>query len=124
MFYIYILQSQKDSSFYIGFTENLNQRLEKHNSSTSGYTSTKKPWIIVYSESFENKTDALKREIFIKNQKSRDFIKKLIEDSSARIPVRSSREGRGFESRLGVPDWASPTKRPRPDRQNFQRHSF
>lgn len=37
---------------------------------------------MVYFESFENKTDALKREKFIKNQKSREFIKKLIHSSS------------------------------------------
>ena len=82
MFYIYILQSEQDQSFYIGFSENLSQRLEKHNTAKSGYTATKKPWKIVYSECFDNKTDALKREKYIKNQKSREFIKKLIGDSS------------------------------------------
>ena len=78
MFYVYILQSQKDSTFYIGFTTNLENRLQKHNNSKSGYTSTKKPWVLVYSEAFETKKAALQREIFLKKQKNKEFYKKLI----------------------------------------------
>ena len=79
MFYLYILQSEKDNSFYIGYSQNVEQRLEKHNSSKSGYTSTKKPWKIVYTETFETKTEAIKRESEIKRMKSRKYILDLIE---------------------------------------------
>ena len=82
MFYTYILQSEKDNSFYIGYTANLQQRLFKHNNAKSGYTATKKPWKIVYFEEFDNKTDALKREIAIKKAKSQDYIKDLIENKA------------------------------------------
>ena len=80
MYYIYILQSEIDSSFYIGYTENPNERLHKHNTAKSGYTSRKQPWTLKYSEQFESKTDALKREKFLKRQKSRKFYQKLIDD--------------------------------------------
>ena len=79
MFFTYILQSQKDLSFYIGFTSNLDQRLEQHNNATSGYTSTKKPWKMVYYEIFDLQSDARKRELAIKNKKSRKYIEYLIE---------------------------------------------
>ncbi|NBA89213.1 GIY-YIG nuclease family protein, partial [Emticicia sp. CRIBPO] len=48
MHYIYILQSQKDQSFYIGSSADPYARLTKHNNSKTGYTAKKKPWSIVY----------------------------------------------------------------------------
>ena len=78
MFYTYILQSQKDQSFYIGYSDNPEKRLTKHNSAKKGYTATRQPWDIVYTESFDTKTEAIKRERFLKKQKNRDFYLKLI----------------------------------------------
>ena len=53
MFYTYIIQSLVDDSFYLGYTANLEFRLEKHNEGNSRYTRKKMPWKMVYSESFE-----------------------------------------------------------------------
>ena len=78
MFFVYILQSEFDDSFYIGYTSNLERRLEEHNSGKSRYTSKKKPWQLKYYEEFESKSDAIKREIFLKKQKNRTFYEKLI----------------------------------------------
>ncbi|MFY0688584.1 MAG: GIY-YIG nuclease family protein [Cyclobacteriaceae bacterium] len=77
-FFVYIIQSEKDSTFYIGYTSNLERRITQHNESKSGYTSRKKPWKLVYAEEFSNKSEALIREKFIKKQKNKDFYKKLI----------------------------------------------
>jgi putative endonuclease len=68
-----------DGSFYVGYTANLEARVWEHNEGRTGYTSKKRPWQLVYSEQFENKTDALKREKFIKAQKSKSFIQALIQ---------------------------------------------
>ena len=75
---VYILQSEKDESFYIGYSQNPIKRLHKHNTAKTGYTSTKKPWKIVYTEEFDTKTEAIKREKFLKQQKNTVFYKKLI----------------------------------------------
>ena len=83
MYYVYIIQSKKDSSFYIGFTGNLQRRLEEHNQGKSRYTRTKLPWALVYSEKFDSKSEALKRERFLKNQKNKEFYKKLIRSGSS-----------------------------------------
>ena len=61
-FYVYILQSEFDNSFYKGFTESPVNRLQQHNAGEMKYTSTKLPWKLVYVELFENKKDALIRE--------------------------------------------------------------
>ena len=75
---VYILQSEQDSSFYIGFTSNLEQRLVAHNSGKSRYTSRKIPWKLVYTETFKTRPEAMNREKFLKKQRNRDFYRKLI----------------------------------------------
>lgn len=80
MFYVYLLQSDVDSSFYVGYTENLEQRLKQHNSGESKYTSRKVPWKLVYFENFETKSEALKRECFLKKQRNKDFYQRLVKN--------------------------------------------
>ncbi|MBW6535545.1 MAG: GIY-YIG nuclease family protein [Mariniphaga sp.] len=72
------MQSELDESFYIGYSSNLEQRLQYHNSGKSRYTSKKMPWKLVYTENFETRSEALKREKFLKKQRNREFYKKLI----------------------------------------------
>jgi putative endonuclease len=81
-YFVYILRSIKDSSFYIGYTNNLDRRLEEHNKGESRYTRKKKPWKIFYFEIFRSKSEALKRERFLKKQKNTSFYMKLKEKSS------------------------------------------
>ena len=78
MFYVYLIQSEVDASFYIGYTSNLELRIKQHNNGESTYSRRKKPWKLVYSEELENKTSALKREKFLKKQKNKDFYYQLI----------------------------------------------
>ena len=78
MFYVYLIQSEVDASFYIGYTSNLELRIKQHNNGESIYSRRKKPWKLVYSEELENKTSALKREKFLKKQKNKDFYYQLI----------------------------------------------
>ena len=77
-FYIYIIQSQIDKSYYKGFSENYAERLKQYNLGLSKYTSTKIPWNLVYIESYDSKREALIRERKIKKY-SHEQIRKLIE---------------------------------------------
>ena len=61
-FYVYIIQSEKDQSYYKGFTENYLLRLEFHNKGCSTYTSRKIPWRFVYIEEVGSKKEGLRRE--------------------------------------------------------------
>ncbi len=81
MFYVYLLQSDLDASYYIGFTENPEQRLIQHNNGESTYTKRKTPWKIVYLEVFSLKSEALKREKFLKKQRNKDFYQRLVNNS-------------------------------------------
>ena len=63
MFCMYILQSLKDNRFYIGHTNNLSKRLERHNRRLVRSTKHRKPFRLVYKEDFETKQQAYKREL-------------------------------------------------------------
>ncbi|MDB9782486.1 GIY-YIG nuclease family protein [Winogradskyella sp.] len=78
MFTTYILYSKSKDSFYIGHTKNIEDRLKRHNTGRSKSTKHGKPWTIVYTLEFETKGEAYQNEMYIKKQKSRAFIKKLI----------------------------------------------
>lgn len=78
---LYILQSLRTGSFYVGATENLSVRLEQHNApgkNPSRWTRTGGPWKLVFSQEFGTSADTLRAERFIKRMKSRKFIEKLI----------------------------------------------
>ena len=77
-YYVYILQSLKDFSFYIGQCDDLDKRMSKHFDGMSKYTSGKRPLRLVYFEVYDSRTEALKREKEIKNKKSRKYIEALI----------------------------------------------
>lgn len=50
----------------MGVTNNLERRLEEHNSGESKATSPYKPFLLVYQESYETLSEARKREWFLK----------------------------------------------------------
>ncbi|WP_369327737.1 GIY-YIG nuclease family protein [Danxiaibacter flavus] len=77
MFYIYIIQSEIDNSFYKGYSENPAQRLIQHNNKESHYTSSKVPWRLVYVELMSSKREALIRERNLKKA-TRERLRALI----------------------------------------------
>lgn len=79
-FYVYILQSMKDGSYYVGQCEDLDARMSKHFDGMSKYTANKRPLRLRYFEMLPTRTDAIKREKEIKRKKSRKYIDALIEN--------------------------------------------
>ena len=78
-FFVYIIQSKKDNSYYIGQCDDLDSRLSKHNDNWSKYTSSKTPWRLVYFEAFSSRSAAITREKKIKSKKSKKYLLYLIE---------------------------------------------
>ncbi len=81
-YFVYIIQSQYDNSFYIGSTANIAERLTRHNQGRSNYTRPRRPWRLVYSEQFPDRPAATRREKMLKNQKSKSFIQNLIANAT------------------------------------------
>ena len=79
MFTVYVLYSKSHQKIYIGYTSNLEERLISHNVlGTKGYTLKYRPWELIYSEVYEDKASAMKREKQLKSSRGRDFIKNII----------------------------------------------
>ena len=81
MFYVYILHSESFDRYYIGQTNNLVDRIRRHNSGYVKSTKAYKPWEVVYSETFQSRGDSISRESYLKSLKSKTAIKELIEAS-------------------------------------------
>lgn len=80
-YFLYILRSLKDGSFYVGTTGDLGSRIERHNAGRSAYTKSRRPWELIYSEAHADRASALKREREIKLRKSKDYIAGLVRTS-------------------------------------------
>jgi len=78
---VYILKSQKDGSYYIGHTQDLDSSLERHNQGRVKYTKSKKPWELAYLEEYPDRSSAMAREEEIKKRKSKEFIDSLVRTS-------------------------------------------
>ena len=82
MFAVYLIYSEKIDKYYIGFSSNVADRLCKHNRNSAGFSAIGRPWILVYTEFFDNKKDAMRRESQLKKWKNRERLKSLISTCS------------------------------------------
>jgi len=81
MYCVYILESQDDKSWYIGFTSNLQHRLNEHKNGSGGRTTRlRKNWELIYAEAYLDKKDAAGRERFLKSGSGRTFLKKQLQN--------------------------------------------
>jgi putative endonuclease len=82
MFYVYLLEGKKDNNLYIGFTNNIQQRIKQHNNGSVPSTKSRRPLELVYFEGYKSEKDARHREQNLK-LRSRAFaqLKKRITDS-------------------------------------------
>ena len=77
--YVYIIQTKIDADrFYIGFTENIENRLKDHNSGKNTHTSKYKPWRIKTAIAFTDRQKALYFESYLKTKSGRAFAKKRL----------------------------------------------
>ncbi len=78
-FWTYILRSESTGKLYKGQTNDLGRRIEQHNNpelKNHRYTLVNPgPWELFYSEKFETRAEAMKREKFFKSGKGREWIK-------------------------------------------------
>jgi len=81
MYYVYILQSQRDAKLYKGVTNDLRRRFREHNLGKSAFTKNNGPWKLVYYEAFINKNDAVAEETFLKSGKGKERIKYLLKNT-------------------------------------------
>ena len=77
MYWVYILENPR-GKLYIGHTDDLDRRIEQHNNPQAGsgkYTHKHGPWRLVYQEACQSRSEAVRRERFIKARKSPRWIR-------------------------------------------------
>ena len=78
MYVVYILKSVNKHKYYIGYTNNLDRRLQEHQSGHSAFDRAYKPFKLVYTQIFQYKSQAHQRELQIKSYKGGNAFKQLL----------------------------------------------
>ena len=77
MYFVYILLSLKDGRTYVGYTKDLNNRLQKHNYGEVKATKHRCPLKIIFSERFSSIQEAKQRELWWKSSSGRKKLKEF-----------------------------------------------
>lgn len=78
MYYVYVLQSNKDGNKYVGYTKNLKLRFELHTKGKVSCTKDRRPLRLIYYEACLNQQDATHREKYLKTYHGKMFLKKRL----------------------------------------------
>lgn len=79
MYTVYVLKSLKNNKRYIGYTsKDALQRLVEHNARSNRWTQSNKPFELVHHEEYATKTEAIKRENFLKSGQGRKFLDSIL----------------------------------------------
>ena len=74
MYYTYVLRSEKDGQFYVGFTKNLELRFEQHNKGLVESTKYRTPLKLIYFAACLSQEDATRREKYLKSFHGKMFL--------------------------------------------------
>ena len=78
-YFVYMLKSLgKESVTYVGYTNDLNKRIDLHNNNKGAKFTRGRKWKLIYKEKFDSKKEAISREYYIK--KNRTFRNKIKEN--------------------------------------------
>ena len=78
IYYTYVLRSKMDGKLYIGWTDDLKNRIKEHNSGSVESTRPRIPFELVYFEGCADRKKAIKREKYFKSGFGRNFLKNRI----------------------------------------------
>lgn len=80
MYFNYVLKSLKDGKFYIGYTNNIKQRLRLHKEGKVVSTQYRLPYELVYFETCFDLKDALHREKYLKSTYGKRYLKNRLKN--------------------------------------------
>jgi len=75
---LYIIYSKSWDKYYTGITQDLQDRLIRHNQGRNKSTRGGSPWTLSYTETFTSRSEAQRREYSIKGKKSRIYFESII----------------------------------------------
>lgn len=79
-YYVYILHNPRKEFLYVGYSEDLRQRLEEHNSGKVRSTKSYTPLELIHFEAYTLKSDAKRREGYLKTNRGRTTLMTMLKD--------------------------------------------
>ena len=76
MFYVYFLGSLRNQDLYVGSTKDLEKRFSLHNTGKVKSTKPYTPWRLLGYEVYNSRSEAVKRERFLKNGQQKEILRK------------------------------------------------
>jgi putative endonuclease len=80
MYFVYAIKSINRNYIYVGMTNKVERRFDEHNTGKNKTTRPYKPFKLFYSEKFRTRTEARKREKYLKSGIGKEFLKSLIKN--------------------------------------------
>ncbi len=74
MFYVYVLESQTSGRLYIGFSDNVERRINEHNKGKTTSTKNRGPWVLMGFIKTKSRREAIKLETKLKSFKRKDRV--------------------------------------------------
>jgi len=78
--YVYILHNPSKNFIYIGYSEDLKQRVISHNKGENKSTKPYLPLELIHYEAYRNKADAKRRELYLKSNRGRTTLTTMLKD--------------------------------------------
>ncbi len=82
MYFVYVLKSMKDGNMYIGFTKDLEERINRHNKGLVNSTKNRVPFELIYYEASRNIHDAIHREKYLKTSYGHRYLKNRLKNDT------------------------------------------
>lgn len=80
MWHVYVLESKIDNNRYVGITNDLKRRFKMHNEGKVFSTKNRKPFKIIYIETYSDQHDAAAREKFLKSGWGKNYLGRVLKN--------------------------------------------
>ena len=79
-YFVYVLRSLDKDFVYVGFTTDLERRFKEHNNREELSTRCYAPFDLIHYEAYKSKTDAQRREEYLKTTKGKTTLRTMLKD--------------------------------------------
>ena len=83
MYTVYAILSLKDGRIYVGFSSNIERRVNEHNAGKTKSTKGFRPWKLFFTENVDSRIEARKREKYWKSGTGKEQLKELVKTTNA-----------------------------------------
>lgn len=84
LYFTYVLQSEADGMFYVGYSQNVQRRFEQHSKGEVESTRDRRPLSLIYYEACVSQEDAIRRERYLKTHYGKMFLRKRLKSFFAK----------------------------------------